>query len=162
MQDAPQQKTIQVTQDGLEELKRELKELVDIKLPANVDRVSKAREYGDLAENAEYHSAKEDQTLIETRIDEIEKILAMAQVVQNTRSSSKVGMGSKVSVSIVSKKKAKPQVFVIVGEFEATPAEGKISSVSPLGKALMGKKKGDTVAVKAPAGEVEYEILEIK
>lgn len=162
MQDSTPIKTIQVTQEGLEELQRELKELVEVKLPANVERVSKAREYGDLAENAEYHSAKEDQTLIETRIDEIEKILAMAQVVQNTRSSTKVGMGSTVVVCITSKKKSKPQTFTIVGEFEAIPSEGKVSSVSPLGKALMGKKKGDVVMVNAPAGEVEYEILEIK
>jgi transcription elongation factor GreA len=162
MQDATPIKTVQVTQEGLEELQRELKELVEIKLPANVERVAKAREYGDLAENAEYHSAKEDQTLIETRIDEIEKILGMAQVVQNTRSSTKVGMGSKVELCVTNAKKSKPKTFIIVGEFEAVPSEGKVSSVSPLGKALMGKKKGDVVTVNAPAGQVEYEILEIK
>jgi len=162
MQDALPVKTIQVTQEGLEDLQRELKELVEVKLPANVDRVTKAREYGDLSENAEYQSAKEDQTLIETRIDEIENIIALAEVVQQTRSSSKVGMGSTVTVMLVSDKKNKPQVFTIAGEFEAEPGENKISSVSPLGKALMGKKKGDQVVVKAPAGEITYEILEIK
>jgi transcription elongation factor GreA len=162
MQDATLVKTVQVTQEGLEELQRELKELVEIKLPANVERVSKAREYGDLSENAEYHSAKEDQTLIETRIDEIEKILAMAQVVQQTKSSTKVGMGSSVTIAPTGKGKAKSQIFTIVGEFEAVPAEGKVSSVSPIGKALMGKKKGDHVTVIAPVSQVEYEILDIK
>ncbi len=154
-------KIIQITQEGLEELKQELKELTDVRLPAVIDRVAKAREYGDLSENAEYQSAKEDQSLVETRIDEVEQILNHAHIVKHTTSSSKIGMGSKVVVSVVGKK-SKNQSFTIVGETEANPKEGKISSVSPLGTALLGKKKGDKAKVSAPAGEVEYMIEEIK
>ncbi len=154
-------KIIQLTQAGFDELKEELQELIEVKLPAVIERVTKAREYGDLSENSEYHSAKEDQTLIETRIDEIEEILAHAKVVKHTTSSTKVGMGSTVVVSIAGKK-AKKQTLTIVGEFESDPVSGKISSVSPLGQALMNKKKGDKVMVTAPAGEIEYTILDIK
>jgi transcription elongation factor GreA len=154
-------KAIQLTQEGLDELKQELKELTDVRLPAVIDRVAKARDYGDLSENAEYHSAKEDQTLVETRIDEIQNILAHAHIVKHTTSSSKVGMGSKVVVTVTGKK-SKKLTFTIVGETEAKPTEGKISSVSPIGTALMNKKKGDTAKVSAPAGEVEYVIEDIK
>lgn len=160
MQDNNGAKTIQLTQEGLNELKEELRELTEEKLPAVVDRVAKAREYGDLSENSEYHSAKEDQTLIETRIDEIQAVIANAQVVKNTTSHNKIGMGSTVVYSVNGK--AKKQTITIVGEYEADPTEGKISQASPLGQALMGKKKGEKATVTAPAGEIEYEILEIK
>jgi transcription elongation factor GreA len=153
-------KTIQLTQEGLEELQAELRELTEVKLPAVIARVAKAREYGDLAENAEYHSARDDQNLIETRISEIEDILSRAEVVKHTRSTTVVGMGSHVTVSIVGK--SKKMKLQIVGEFEADPTEGKVSSVSPLGAALMNKKKGDTVTVAAPAGEVKYKVEEVK
>lgn len=153
-------KSIQLTAEGLAELQQELKELVDVRLPAVIDRVAKAREYGDLSENAEYSSAKEDQILVEARIEEIENIVANAEVVHQTRSTTKVGMGSTVTISLVGKK-AKPMTISVVGEFQSEPGENKVSSVSPLGKALMGKKKGDKVKVEAPAGEIEYEIIEI-
>jgi transcription elongation factor GreA len=154
-------KIVQLTKQGMEELQAELKELVEIKLPAAIDRVAKAREYGDLAENAEYHSARDDQALLETRIADIEDILKNATVVSQTKSHTVVGVGSQVSVSIVGKKGKKLQLS-IVGEFEANPSEGKISAVSPLGKALMGKKKNDEVIVKAPAGDVKYLIEDVK
>ncbi len=160
MQDQIVAAKIQLTQEGLDELQAELSELLEVKLPAAIERVSRAREYGDLAENAEYHDAREQQNLLEARIEEIQSIIAKAEVVSNTRSVSKVGMGSTVAIQVKGKK-AKMTV-VIVGEFEAVPGENKISSVSPLGKALMGAKKGDVVKVTAPAGEIEYEVLEIK
>lgn len=153
-------KRVEVTEDGLGELKRELKELIEVKLPASVDRVAKAREYGDLSENAEYHSARDDQELLQARIAEIEEILVNAKVVKHTLSTSKVGMGSVVTVSIKGKKKQLS--FHIVGEFETDPTQNKISSVSPLGLALMNKKRGDVVTVNVPAGQVEYVIEEIK
>lgn len=160
MQDQVVVTKIQLTQEGLDELQAELKDLVEKKLPTVIERVARAREYGDLSENAEYHSAKEEQNLVEARITEIEDIIAKAQVVSETRSTTKVGMGSTVTVQVVGKK---AQMTVsIVGEFEATPGENKISSVSPLGKAIMGAKKGDQVKVTAPAGVIEYEVLEIK
>lgn len=152
--------TIELTKEGLEELRSELAELKEIKLTAVIKRVSKAREYGDLSENAEYHAAKEEQEFLETRIEEIEDIISRAVVIKNTRSQSKIGVGSVVTVTKKGSKDKK--VFTIVGEFEANPLENKISSVSPLGKALVGKKKGDTTEVKAPAGIMEYTIKDIK
>jgi transcription elongation factor GreA len=160
MTDAAAPKIVQVTAEGLEELKAELDELVNVKLPAAIARVAKAREYGDLAENSEYHSARDDQALLETRISEIEEVIARAKVVSQTKSHTAVGMGTVVTVAIKGAKKQK--TFTIVGEFEADPAESKISSTSPLGKALLGKKKGDVVTVNAPAGEIKYEIVAIK
>ena len=154
-------KVIQVTAEGLEELQRELKELTEVKLPAVIERVAKAREYGDLLENAEYHSAREDQALIETRIDEIEDMLTRAKIVHKTNSLTKVGMGSTVILAIVGKK-GKTLTFQIVGEFQSDPGDNKVSSVSPIGKALMGKKKGDHIKVDAPAGSIEYVIQDIK
>lgn len=151
---------IELTKEGLEDLQSELEELKNVRLPAVIDRVAKAREHGDLSENAEYHSARDDQQLLETRVEEIENILANATVVQYTKSHAKVGIGSTV---VLKKGSAKKSVtFTVVGEFESDPLNGKISSVSPLGKALMGKKKGDQVKVEAPGGSITYEILEIK
>jgi transcription elongation factor GreA len=153
-------KQIELTKNGLEELKAELSDLKDNKLPVTIKRVTTAREYGDLSENAEYHDAKDEQRLLETRIDEIEGILAQAKVVSTTRSNLKIGVGSEVEVR---KKGTKTSKFLqIVGEFEASPLENKISSASPLGKAIMGKKNGDVVMVNAPSGQISYEIIKIK
>ncbi len=152
--------TIKLTKDGLEELQAELSELKEIKLMAVIKRVAKAREYGDLSENAEYHSAKEEQEFIETRIEEIEHVLSRAVVIKNTRSQSTVGVGS--TIVVTKKGSSAKKTFYLVGEFEANPLENKISSISPLGKALVGKKKDAKVMVKAPAGEIEYTIVEIK
>lgn len=151
---------IEITKEGLEEIKAELQELADVKLPAIIKRVAKAREHGDLSENAEYHSARDDQQLMQARIDELQNIVDNAVVVKNTRSQNKVGMGSVVTIQKVGTKKDK--TVSIVGEFEADPAANKISSGSPLGAALIGKKKGDRILVKAPAGEIEYEIIKIQ
>jgi transcription elongation factor GreA len=151
---------IELTKDGLEEIKAELRELADIKLPAVIDRVAKAREHGDLSENAEYHSARDDQQLLQARIDELQNIIDNAVVIKNTRSQNKIGMGSNVSIKKVGTKK--DRTIHIVGEFEADPTSNKISIGSPLGEALVGKKKGDTVIVKAPAGEIKYKITNIK
>lgn len=152
---------IQVTNEGLEELKAELDQLKNVDLPKIVNRVAIARAHGDLSENAEYTNAKEEQQLTETRISEVEDILERAVVVKNTKSTTKVGVGSTVTVQIKGKAK-KHFTFHIVGEYEADPKEGKISSVSPIGKALIGKKKGDEAKVQAPAGEIIYIIQEIK
>ncbi|HEX7017829.1 MAG TPA: transcription elongation factor GreA [Patescibacteria group bacterium] len=160
-QKADQPQVVQITKQGLEELQAELQQLNQVKLPEVVKRVAAAREYGDLSENAEYHDAKEEQRLIESRIDQIQNVLDKAQVVQNTKSTSKVGMGSTVIVSLAGKK-GKTFTFHIVGEFEANPSEGKISVDSPTGRALIGKKKSDKVEVAVPAGTVSYIIEDIK
>jgi transcription elongation factor GreA len=152
---------VQLTQEGLEELKAELLQLKEEKLPQIIERVSSARDQGDLSENADYHSAKDEQNFVETRISEIEDILANSMVVKGTRSQTQVGIGSRVEVYLKGKA-TKTFTFEIVGEFEADPEESKVSSVSPLGKALLGKKKGEEVKVIAPAGEVIYVIKKIK
>jgi len=153
------QKTIQLAQAGLEEMQLELKDLIEVKLPAAIDRVAKAREYGDLTENSEYHSARDDQELLQTRIDQLQAIVENAEVVKSTQGSSKIGMGSKITLQ---KKGSQKKIeYSIAGEFEAEAGDNKISSVSPLGKALMGKKKGDKITVEVPAGQVEYAIIKI-
>lgn len=154
-------KAVQLTQQGYDELQAELNELKEVKLPQVVKRVAEARAHGDLSENAEYTNSKEEQNFTESRISEIEDVLNTAQIVKNTTSSTKVGMGSSVVVHM-EKKAAKKFTYHIVGEFEAEPLEGKISSESPLGKALIGKSKGDKVNVKAPAGVITYVIEKIK
>jgi transcription elongation factor GreA len=153
--------TIELTQEGLDELLEELNELKEVKLPAVIDRVAKAREYGDLSENSEYHSARDDQQLIETRIEQIEEIIRKAVVVKHTKSTKIVGIGSVVTIVKKDSKKSKKTVE-ICGEFQANPLENKISSGSPMGKAIIGKKKGDEAVVKAPAGTVTYIVEEIK
>jgi len=154
-------KITKLTPEGFEELKAELEDLTNDKLPNAIKRVAEAREYGDLSENSEYHDARDDRNLLDTRILEIEKILETATIVKATRSKNKVGMGSQVNISLKGKG-SKTKTIQMVGEYEADPIEGKISSVSPLGKALMGKKKGDRVTYQAPVGEITYKITEIK
>jgi transcription elongation factor GreA len=149
---------IQLTQAGVDELRQEVEELTKVRLPKIIERVANAREQGDLSENADYHSARDEQAITQARINEIEEILFRAKVVTNQKSVLTVGMGSKVTLKPA---KGKSVVYTLVGEFESDPELGKISVVSPIGKALMGKKKGDSISVKAPMGEVTYEILAI-
>ncbi len=151
---------VELTKEGLAELQQELSQLEEVKLPEAIERVSIAREHGDLSENSEYHSARSDKELIETRIDEIQSVLEKAIVVASTTSHLKVGIGSSVTVKKHGDRKTR--TITIVGEYESNPEENKISAASPLGKAIIGKKPGDKVIVKAPSGEVEYTIIEIK
>lgn len=144
---------------GYRQLVDELKLLETKSLPEGIDRVAKAREFGDLSENAEYHSAREDLAAIEGRIEELRDIIARVTVVDIKKSGeAEVGIGSVVSVEV----NGSDHEFSIVGEWEADPAAKKISHESPLGSALIGKKKGDTVEVEAPAGKVIYAIKEVK
>jgi len=150
---------IELTKDGLADLQQELHQLKTVKLPSVIDRVSKARDHGDLAENSEYHDARAEQDLVEARADEIEVVLAKAVVVKETHSTVKVGIGSKVAIKATKSKKA--LTIHIVGEFESDPKNNKVSSTSPIGKALMNKKKSDIVVVKAPGGDTEYTVESI-
>ncbi len=151
---------IQLTKEGYQELQEELDRLVNEKLPKVVKRISQARDKGDLSENTEYQNAKEDKDIIDARIAEIEDVLKRAEVVNKTRSKTQIGVGSEVAVHIKGNKTK--MNFKIVGEFEGDAAEGRISVVSPMGKALLGKKQGEEVVVKAPAGEVIYEVDKVK
>ncbi|MBB6730188.1 transcription elongation factor GreA [Cohnella zeiphila] len=150
-----------LTAEGLAQLEAELDDLKYVKRKELAERIKIALSYGDLRENSEYHSAKEDQAFMETRILTIERILRNARVVDaNNMDSSVVNIGSTVVLNDV--EFAEKIDYQIVGSEEANVAENKISYESPLGKALIGKKVGDVVQVDAPAGMVEYELLEIK
>ncbi len=148
---------IQFTTDGLTEIKAELTQLKDQKLTAAIERVARARDFGDLSENAEYHAAKEELAFIEGRIEELEGIVQRAEVVDTKVKNGVVDIGCKVTVTV----KNKEHVYEIVGEWEADPMKKKISHTSPLGQALVGKKKGDAVEFEAPAGKVVYQIKKI-
>jgi transcription elongation factor GreA len=151
-------KQIQMTKQGLETLKSELDELVNVKRPRLVERLSNARSQGDLSENSDYSNAKEEMEFLDGRIDELEGVLRTASVVSGNGKKNNVVVGAKVTV----KTNGDKHVFEIVGEWEADPVNKKISPESPLGQALCGKKVGEKVEVEAPAGKLTYEILLIE
>lgn len=151
-------KKVQLTQEGFNNLQKELKDLQENKKPFAIERLSKARAMGDLSENSEYAAAKEDLSFVEGRIQEVEQILKTAEVVSNHNGNHAVDVGTTVIVEA----DGKQDVFQIVGEFEADPMNKKLSHTSPIGKALTGKKVGDIVEVQIPAGKIQYKILEIK
>ena len=148
---------IQITRQGFNALGKELDELKEVKRPKLVERLSYARTQGDLSENSDYHNAKDELEFLDGRISELEEVLKKAKVVRSSKKSSEVSFGAKVSL----KANGKENVFEIVGEWEADPAEKKISHTSPLGQALVGRKVGEKVEVEAPAGKVTYTILKI-
>ena len=153
-------KKIYLTKDGLEELKKEYDDLAKKRRPEVLERVSQARNQGDLSENAEYTAARDELSFIDGRIDEIEEILKLATLIQSVGRSGKqtVELGSTVTLHVLGKK----EIFTVVGEWEADPIERKISHESPLGKALMGKEKGDKVEVEAPAGKILYTVVSVE
>lgn len=145
-----------LTKEGLEQLRAEYDELVNVKRPYGVKRLADARELGDLSENSEYAAAKQDLSFIDGRIAELEELLHVAKVVTNHKKGL-VDVGCKVTLHI----NGKQEIFTVVGEWEADPSQKKISHSSPLGKALMGKREGDRIEVEAPAGKILYKILQI-
>jgi transcription elongation factor GreA len=149
---------VNLTKEGLDALKKELAELVDVKRPKLVDRLSNARSQGDLSENSDYQSAKEELEFLDGRIDELSEVVQTAVVVNGSNGKGGVGVGTKITVKV----NGKEVVFDMVGEWEADPVNKKISDSSPLGLALVGKKVGDKAEVEAPAGKVVYEILAIE
>jgi len=152
-------KNTQLTQEGFRNLEKELEELKQIKRPAAVERLQKARGMGDLSENSEYVAAKESLAFIDERIVEIEEILKSAKIVDDSNNSrAEVELGETVIVE----NNGQQARFTIVGEYEADPTNGKLSSSSPIGKALLGKKIGNEVEIKVPAGKIVYKIVDIK
>jgi transcription elongation factor GreA len=149
-------KQYHLTKDGLAELKAEHEELVS-KRAVIADEIASARSQGDLAENAEYHAAKEEQGRNEIRIEEIENILHNAEII-TPKNDSKIRLGSTVKLRSVDGREKK---FQVVGTVEADPLNGKISDESPLGRALMGKKDGEEVAIVTPADTTTYKIASI-
>lgn len=147
-------KAYQITEDGRTQLEAEL---VDLKGRRGeiADKIAEARDYGDLSENAEYDSAREEQGLVETRIAEIEDILMNAEIIK-ARKSDKVHVGSTVEI-----KNGKTFTYKIVGPVEADPINGKISNESPLGVALMGKAVGDKATITTPKGDTTYTLVSV-
>ncbi len=157
MMDINNDKLVQITPEGLEKLKRELDELVNVKRPKLVERLSNARVQGDLTENSDYASARDELEFLDRRIEELEEAIKNAEVVEKRKKGNEVGLGMKVTL----KTNSQTHIYHIVGEWEADPLNKKISFTSPLGQALLGKRVGDKVEVDAPAGKVVYEILSI-
>ena len=150
-----------LTYAGLKSLEEELQDLKVVKRKEVAQKITEAREQGDLSENAEYDAAKDEQRDIEARIEEIEKILKNEEVVvEDEVDLDKINVGCKVKVYDVEYEEE--MEFKIVGSTEANSLEGKISNESPVGKALLGAKVGETVSVEAQAGCIQYKILEIQ
>jgi transcription elongation factor GreA len=151
---------VPLTPDGFRKLQEELDRLLKVDRPRNIQAIAEARAHGDLSENAEYHAAKEQQSFLEGRIQELKAKIAMADVIDPSKiKQSKAGFGAKVKVLDV--EADEEYVFTLVGTEEADVKSGKISITSPVGRALIGKDVGDTAVIKAPARTIEYEIQEI-
>jgi len=153
-------KRVPLTPNGYQKLQEELSRLLKVDRPNNIKAISEARAHGDLSENAEYHAAKERQSFIEGRIQELKTKLALAEVIDPSKiNQSKVAFGARVTVLDITTDKELN--FILVGPEEADVRNGKISISSPVGRSLIGKEVGDTATIKAPAKTMEYEILEI-
>ncbi|MDK2982237.1 MAG: transcription elongation factor GreA [Chloroflexota bacterium] len=150
---------IYLTPDGIEKVKVELETLIKEKRPEIAQRLRAAIEMGDLSENADYISAKEDQGFIEGRIQELEHILKNVVAIEETQSREFVEIGSEV---VVKEEEYPEETFNIVGSKEANPGKGMISYESPIGKALLKHKVGDIVRVETPGGSINFKIMKIK
>ncbi|MER0237485.1 transcription elongation factor GreA [Fulvimarina sp. MAC8] len=151
---------VPMTTRGFETLKEELRRRQQEERPRIIQAISEARAHGDLSENAEYHAAKEAQSLNEGRISELEDVTARAEVIDVTKmKGDKVMFGA--TVKLVDEETEEERLFQIVGDQEADVKSGRISISSPIARALIGKEEGDTVEVTAPGGARSYEVLEV-
>lgn len=149
-----------LTTEGAAKLKAELKELIDVKRPEIAHRLREAIQMGDLSENADYTMAKEDQAFLEGRIQELTQLLSSATLIKDDAPQSDVVlMGSRITVQ---ENGEEPETFVLVGAKEADPRTGRISNESPIGRALLGKRVGETAKVETPAGSTRFKILKIE
>ena len=151
-----------VTLQGLQKLKSELEELKNIKRPKIITAIAEARSHGDLKENAEYHSAKEEQSKIEGRIIEINDLIARADVVDITKLEKKDNVIFGSTVLLINLENNEKKTYKIVGKDEADIKKNYIYFRSPVGKALIGKKKKEMITVSTPSGEKNFEITEVK
>lgn len=146
-----------LTSEGLQKLKKELDHLKNVKRKEVAERIKYAASFGDISENAAYDEAKEAQAFVEGRIQELKEIISQAKIIKK-ENGGKVGLGSIVQL----KSNDEKEKFQIVGEEEIDIQQGKISHQSPLGKALLGKTKGEKIKIKTPNGSTEYKILKIE
>ncbi len=152
-------KPVPLTPEGREKLQKELDFLIGVKRPEVAEAIHSAKEEGDISENSAYDAAKEQQAFVEGRIMQIEQMLKNAEIIASPSSNGVVMLGSKVKV--VERGTKDEEEYQIVGPAEADPAKGRISNESPVGRALMGKKKGDPIVVKTPAGERQLKLIEV-
>ena len=158
---AAENSTVPMTTRGYQALVEELKRLKSVERPKNVREIEEARGHGDLSENAEFHAAKERQSLLDVQIREIEDKLARAQVIDVSKlSGDRVVFGA--TVSLVDGDTGDKVIYQIVGDHEAEPKNGKISISSPVARALIGKSEGDEVQVRTPTGVRSFEILSVE
>ena len=151
--------TVYLTQEGLDNLKKELEDLINVRRPENVQAIKEARALGDLSENAEYDAARNEQAVIEARIKQLEKMLENVSIITDV-STDYVGIGNTVSIKYVDDEEE--DEYKIVGSQEADPFESKISNESPIARALFNHKVGDIVTVDSPNGAYQVEITAIE
>ena len=151
-----------ITLEGLEKLKKELVDLKNIKRPKIIKAIAEARGHGDLKENAEYHAAKEEQSKIEGRIVEINDLIARANVIDVTKLEKKDNVIFGSTVHLIDLENNNKKIYKIVGKDEADIKKNYLYFRSPIGKALIGKKKKEMITVTTPSGEKNFEIIEIK
>jgi transcription elongation factor GreA len=144
--------------EGLQKLRAELDELVHVKRPEIAQRIHDAKEHGDVTENAEYEDAKNEQAFVEGRIQTLDAVIKNAVIIEEAPSKTHVHIGSTVVIQGDGGK----ETYTIVGSVEAAPDEGRISNESPVGRALLGRKKGEQVTVSVPAGDSTYTIVSIR
>lgn len=151
---------ILMTRAGSDMLNSELKHLKSVERPAIIRAIAEAREHGDLSENAEYHSAREKQSFVEGRIKELEGVLSLADIIDVASLSGPIKFGA--TVTIVDEDTDEEKTYQIVGEHEADIERGLLNIKSPLARALIGKTEGDSVEVRTPGGQKDYEVVNVK
>jgi transcription elongation factor GreA len=151
---------IPITRRGFEALDAELKQLKSSDRPAVIRAIAEAREHGDLSENAEYHAAREKQSFIEGRIKELESILGRAEVIDPARLQGAIKFGA--TVTVVDEDTEEERTYQIVGEAEADIERGLLNIRSPLARALIGREPGDSIEVRTPGGERNYEVVSVE
>ncbi|RJR05609.1 transcription elongation factor GreA [Candidatus Parcubacteria bacterium] len=155
-----QEKVYPMTQAGKEKLEQELENLKSVRRKEVVERIKIARSFGDLSENSEYDSAKEEQAFVEGRITLLEQMVRNAKIIKEDKDTDAVGLGKTVTFKELPD--GEEETYTIVGSAEADPFEGNISNESPMGSSLMGKRVGDEVAIQTPGGEMNVKIVTIK
>jgi transcription elongation factor GreA len=151
---------VPITREGLERLRGELRHILTVERPKNIKAIEEARSHGDLNENAEYHAAKERQSLLNAKINELETAINTSEVIEiDELRGERIVFGTKVELENLAN--GRKVTYQLVGPYESEPESGKISVTSPLGKALIGKEEGDAVKINTPGGIQEFEVLEV-
>jgi transcription elongation factor GreA len=151
---------VPITREGLERLRGKLRYILTVERPKNIKAIEEARSHGDLNENAEYHAAKERQSLLNAKINELETAINTSEVIEiDELGGERIVFGTKVELENLAS--GQNVIYQLVGPYESEPESGKISVTSPLGKALIGKEEGDSIKINTPGGIQEFEVLEI-